>query len=95
MGGHGVIIVNIKKDLIKIETMDNEVLLSIADFLNRIEKKHPDHLEVVKVDESHRTILFMSSSYVAANISRILMEKKEQSTTHNEKEVTLKVERQE
>jgi hypothetical protein len=93
VGGRGVIIVNVKKDLIKIETMDNEILLSIADLLKRIEKKYPDHLEVVKVDESHRTILFMSSSYVAANISRILMEEKEQST-HNEKEGTLKVERQ-
>jgi hypothetical protein len=81
-----------KKELIKIETLDNEVLLSIADLLKRIEKKHPDHLEVVKVDESHRTILFMSSSYVAANISRILMEKKEQSR-HNEQEDMLKVER--
>lgn len=38
MGGHGVIIVNTKKDLIKIETVDNEVLLSIADLLKRIEK---------------------------------------------------------
>jgi hypothetical protein len=34
----------------------------------------------------------MSSSYVAANIPRILMEKKEQSR-HNEKEGVLKVER--
>jgi hypothetical protein len=93
VGGRGVIIVNIKKDLIKIETVDNEVLLSIADLLKRIERKHPDHLEVVKVDESHRTILFMASSYVAANISRILTEEKEQST-YNEKEGTLKVERQ-
>jgi hypothetical protein len=67
-------------------------LLYIADLLKRIEKKHPDHVEVVKVDESHRTILFMSSSYVAANIPRILMEKKEQSR-HNEKEDVLKVER--
>lgn len=81
-----------KKELIKIEALDNEVLLSIADLLKRIEKKHPDHLEVVKVNESHRTILFMSSSYVAANISRILMEKKEQSS-HNEQEDVLKVER--
>ena len=81
-----------KKELIKIETLDNEVLLSIADLPKRIEKKHPDHLEVVKVDESHRTIVFMSSSYVAANISRILMEKKEQSR-HNEQEDVLKVER--
>ena len=94
MGGHGVIIVHIKKELIKIETVDNQVLLSIADLLKRIEKKHPDHLEVVKVDESHRTILFMSSSYVAANISRILMDKNEQSM-QNEKEGILKVERQE
>lgn len=94
MGGHGVIIVNTKKDLIKIETVDNEVLLSIADLLKRIEKKHPDHLEVVKVDEGHRTILFMSSSYLAANISRILMgEDEEQSRHDNEKEGAVKVER--
>jgi hypothetical protein len=63
-----------KKELIRIEISDNEVLLSIADLLKRIEKKHPDHLEIVKVDENNRIILFMSSSYVAANISRILTE---------------------
>ena len=67
-------------------------MLFIADLLKRIEKKHPDHVEIVKVDESHRTILFMSSSYVSANIPRILMEKKEQSR-HNEQEDMLKVER--
>ena len=67
-------------------------MLFIADLLKRIEKKHPDHVEIVKVDESHRTILFMSSSYVSANMPRILMEKKEQSR-HNEKEGVLKVER--
>ena len=57
----------------------------LADLLKRIEKKHPDHLEVVKVDESHRIILFMSGSYVAANILRILMEKKEQSSIMKKK----------
>ncbi len=67
-------------------------MLFIADLLKRIEKKHPDHVEIVKVDESHRTILVMSSSYVSANLPRILMEKKEQSR-HNEKEGVLKVER--
>jgi hypothetical protein len=67
-----------KKELIRIEISDNEVLLSIADLLKRIEKKHPDHLEIVKVDENNRIILFMSSSYVAANISRILTETQSQ-----------------
>ena len=67
-----------KKELIRIEISDNEVLLSIADLLKRIEKKHPDHLEIVKVDENNRIILFMSSSYVAANISRILTEMQSQ-----------------
>ncbi len=38
-----------KKELIRIEISDNEVLLSIADLLKRIEKKHPDHLKIVKV----------------------------------------------
>jgi hypothetical protein len=47
------------------------------------------------VDENHRTILFISSSYLAANISRILMEddEVEQSRLDNEKEGTVKVER--
>jgi hypothetical protein len=67
-----------KKGLIRIEISDNEVLLSIADLLKRIEKKHSDHLEIVKVDENNRIILFMSSSYVAVNISRILTETKSQ-----------------
>jgi hypothetical protein len=57
-----------------------------------MERKHPEQLELVKVDENHRTILFMSSSYLAANISRILMEE-EQSRHDNEKEGTVKVER--
>lgn len=67
-----------KKELIRIEISDNEVLLSIADLLKRIEKKHPDHLEIVRVDENNRIILFMSSSYVAANISCILTETQSQ-----------------
>ena len=67
-----------KKELIRIEISDNEVLLSIADLLKRIEKKHPDHLEIVRVDENNRIILFMSSSYVATNISRILTETQSQ-----------------
>ena len=67
-----------KKELIRIEISDNEVLLSIADLLKRIEKKHPDHLKIVKVEENNRIILFMSSSYVAANISCILTETQSQ-----------------
>jgi hypothetical protein len=67
-----------KKELIRIEISDNEVLLSIADLLKKIEKKHPDHLEIVKVDENNRITLFISSSYVAANISRILTETQSQ-----------------
>ena len=64
----------IKKNLIKIETADNDLFLFIADLLKRVEEKRPDYLEVVKVDESNRTILFMSSSYVGANVSCILMD---------------------
>jgi hypothetical protein len=64
----------IKKNLIKIETADNDLFLFIADLLKRVEEKRPDYLEVVEVDESNRTILFMSSSYVGANVSRILMD---------------------
>jgi hypothetical protein len=92
MGGYGVITVKIKEELIRIETVENELFISIADLLKRIERKHPEQLELVKVDENHRTILFMSSSYLAANISRILMEE-EQSRHDNEKEGTVKVER--
>jgi NAD kinase len=78
-----------KELLIKIETADNDLFLSIADHLKRIEKKHPEQIEVVKVDENHRTILFISSSYLAANISRILME----NDFWDEKEGEIKVER--
>jgi hypothetical protein len=93
--GMGVIAVKIKKELIRIETVENELFISISDLLKRIERKHPEQLELVKVDENHRTILFISSSYLAANISRILMEddEVEQSRLDNEKEGTVKVER--
>jgi hypothetical protein len=94
MGGCRVIAVKIKKELIRIETVENELFLSIADLLKRMERKHPEQLELVKVDENHRTILFMSSSYLAANISRILMEEDEEQSRHdNEKEGAVKVER--
>jgi hypothetical protein len=94
MGGCRVITVKIKKELIRIETVENELFISIADLLKRMERKHPEQLELVKVDENHRTILFMSSSYLAANISRILMEEDEEQSRHdNEKEGTVKVER--
>jgi hypothetical protein len=58
-----------------------------------VERKHPEQFELVKVDENHRTILFMSSSYLAANISSILMDEEEQSRHDNEKEGIVKVER--
>jgi hypothetical protein len=94
VGGYGVTTVKIKEDLIRIETVENELFLSIADLLKRMERKHPEQLELVKVDENHRTILFMSSSYLAANISRILMEEDEEQSRHdNEKEGAVKVER--
>jgi hypothetical protein len=93
VGGDGVITVKIKKELIIIEIVENELFISIADLLKRMERKHPEQLELVKVDENHRTILFMSSSYLAANISRILMDEVEQSRHDNEKEGTVKVER--
>jgi hypothetical protein len=67
----------IKKDLIKIETADSDLFLFIIDLLRRIEKKRPDYIEVVEVEESNRTILFISSSYVGANVSRILMEEQQ------------------
>jgi hypothetical protein len=94
MGGCRVITVKIKEELIRIETVENELFISIADLLKRIERKHPEQLELVKVDENHRTILFMSSSYLAANISCILMEEDEEQSRHdNEKEGAVKVER--
>lgn len=93
MGGYGGITVKIKKDLIRIETVENELFLSITDLLKRMERKHPEQLELVKVDENHQTILFISSSYLAANISRILMDEEEQPRHDNEKEGTVKVER--
>jgi hypothetical protein len=95
VGGCGVITAKIKEELIRIETVEYELFISIADLLKRIERKHPELLELVKVDENNRTILFMSSSYLAANISRILMEEddEEQSRHDNEKEGAVKVER--
>jgi hypothetical protein len=82
----------INKDLIKIQTVNNDLFLFIADLLKRIEKKRPDHLELVEVDKSHQTILFISSSYVGANMSRILME--EQAVFwHEQKEGAVRVER--
>lgn len=94
MGGCGVITAKIKKELIRIETVEYELFISIADLLKRIERKHPEQLELVKVDENHRTILFMSSSYLAANISRILVDEEEEQSRHdNEKEGAVKVER--
>ena len=92
MGGCRVITVKIKEELIRIETVEYELFIFIADLLKRMERKHPEQLELVKVDENHRTILFMSSSYLAANISRILMEE-EQYRHDNEREGTVKVER--
>jgi hypothetical protein len=81
----------INKDLIKIQTVNNDLFLFIADLLKRIEKKRPDHLELVEVDKSHQTILFISSSYVGANMSRILMD--QQFFWHEQKEGTVRVER--
>ena len=82
----------IKKDLIKIETVDNDFFLFITDLLRRIEKRRPDYIEVVEVEESNQTILFISSSYVGANLSRILMEE-QQFFWHDQKEGIVKVER--
>jgi hypothetical protein len=82
----------IKKHLIKIETVGDDILLFIAHLLRRVQQKHPDYLEVVEVNKSNRTILFMSSLYVGANVSRILME--QQSFWHDQKEKNIvKVER--
>ena len=63
-----------KKSLIKIETVDDDLFLFIADLLQRIQKKRPDHLRVVTMDETNLTMLFVSSLYLGANVSRILME---------------------
>ncbi len=63
----------IKKHLINIEIADNDLFLFITGLLRRIEKKHSDHLEVVEVDNNYQTILFISSSYDGANLSRVLM----------------------
>jgi hypothetical protein len=82
----------IKKDLIKIETVDSDFFLFITDLLRRIEKRRPDYIEVVEVEESNRTILFISSSYIGANVSRILMEEP-QFFWHDQREGIVKVER--
>jgi hypothetical protein len=82
----------VKKDLIKIETVDSDFFLFITDLLRRIEKRRPDYIEVVEVEESIRTILFISSSYVGANLSRILMEE-QQFFWHDQREGIVKVER--
>jgi hypothetical protein len=87
-----MIMVIIKKDLIKIETVDSDFFLFITDLLRRIEKRRPDYIEVVEVEESIRTILFISSSYVGANLSRILMEE-QQFFWHDQREGIVKVER--
>jgi hypothetical protein len=84
----------IKKHLIKIETVDNDDLFSfMSSVLRRVQKKYPDYLKVVEVDESNQTILFMSSSYVGANVSRILMEEQQHFFWHDQKEGIVKVER--
>jgi hypothetical protein len=85
----------IKKHLIKIATADNDedLFLFLSSLLQRVQKKHPNHLEVVEVDESSKTILFMSSLYVGADLSRILMEQEQQYFRHDQKEGFVKVER--
>jgi hypothetical protein len=84
----------IKKHLIKIETRDNDDLfLFLASLFRRVQKKHPDYLKVVEVDESNQTILFMTTPYVGVNISRILMEEEQQFFWHDQKEGVVKVER--
>jgi hypothetical protein len=80
-----------KNNLIKIETVDNDLFLFIADLLKRIQKKHPDHLEVVAMEKTNRIMLFISSSYVGANLSRILMEQ-QQFFWHEQREGAVKVE---
>jgi hypothetical protein len=84
----------IKKHLIKIETRDNDDLfLFLSSLFRRVQKKHPDYLKVVEVDESNQTILFMTTPYVGVNISRILMEEEQQFFWHDQKEGVVKVER--
>jgi len=83
----------LKKELIKIEIADNaELFKFITSLLKRIGNKRPDHLKVVEVDESNQTTLFMSSSYVGANVSRMLMEE-EQFFWHDQTEGTVRVKR--
>jgi hypothetical protein len=84
----------IKVDLIKVEIVDNDDLfLFIANLLKRIEKKRPDHLKVIRIDNNLQTILFISSTYVGANLLRILMEQEQQFSWHEQKEGAVKVER--
>ena len=87
-----IIMMITNKDLIRIKTVDNDGLfLFIADLLKRIEKKRSDCVKVVEIDESNQIILFMSSSYVGANVSRILMVE-EEFFWHDQKEGVVKVE---
>jgi hypothetical protein len=60
-----------KNHIIKIETADRDLFLFVSSLLQRVQKKHPDCLEVVEVDGSDQTILFISNSYVGANLSSI------------------------
>ena len=84
----------IKVDLIKVEIVDNDDLfLFIANLLKRIEKKRPDHLKVIRIDNNLQTILFISSTYVGANLLRILMEQEQQFSWHEQKGGAVKVER--
>ena len=84
----------IKRHLLKIETADNDNLfLFIDNLLRRLQQKHPYYLEVVEVDKSNKIILFMSTSYIGANVLRILMEQKQQFPWHNDEEDSVKMER--
>jgi arginyl-tRNA synthetase len=86
----------IKRHLLKIETADNDNLFLLIDnLLRKVQQKHPDYLEVVEVDKSNKIILFISTSYIGANVLRILMEQKQQFPWHNdeEEEDSVKVER--
>ena len=80
-----------KKHLIKIETADDHLFSFISSLLRKVQKKHPDYLEVVEVDKSHQTILFISSSYIGANVSHVVMQ--QQLFWRDQNEGALKVER--
>ncbi len=55
-----------KKKLTKIEIADYDLFLFLVGLLRRVEKKRPEYLEVVEVNENNQTILFLSSSYFGA-----------------------------